>query len=259
MPEPAQRLETSDDLFLGGALTIRQPLKGHRAGIDAVFLAAAAPANAGDSVLDAGAGPGTVGLCIARRVAGCRVSQIEIEPVLADLARGNAERNGLADRVRVFCADLTAPLSEIEAMRLGRESFDHVVANPPFHVESAGRISPEPLRRRANAIRAGGLDHWLRFAAAMAKPGGTLTVIHRPEALPELLGGLEGRFASLRVYPLFPRAGAPANRIMIAAVKGSRAPLVLLPGMVLHEADGHAFRPEAAAILRHGAPLNLHG
>lgn len=246
--------DVTDDAFLGGALHVLQPKDGLRAGLDAVFLAAAAPATGGQSVLDAGAGVGVVGLAVARRCPGARVTCVEIEPRLASLARRNAERNGLADRVSVIEADLTLPFARLDASGLARESYDHVLANPPFFEPHRVRRPAAALRERAGTLGPGGLDRWVRFLAAMAKPGGTATLVHRADALPEVLSALQGRFGGLRVLPLYPRQGEPASRIIVQGIKGSRAPLHLLPGFDLHADDG-SFLPAAQAILRQGAPL----
>jgi len=237
---------------------VRQPVHGLRAGLDAIFLAAAVPA-AGPSaptVLDAGAGCGIVGLAIARRCAGALVTAVEIEPVLARLARHNARANDLASRVSVVEADLTRPVSEIAELEPRVGHFDHVVANPPYFDTSRVRVPREETRARAMTLETGGLERWLRFLAAMAGPDGRLTMIHRACDLEAVLAAADGRFGALTVFPLFPRAGAPAHRIIVTGVRGSRAPLRLLAGMALHDASGR-FLPEASRILREGAPLPL--
>ena len=89
-------LETSEDAVLGGRLVLRQPRRGHRVGHDAILLAAATTAHAGERAIDLGAGVGAAGLALARRVEGLAVTLVEIDPALAQLGRDNAERNGLA-------------------------------------------------------------------------------------------------------------------------------------------------------------------
>jgi tRNA1(Val) A37 N6-methylase TrmN6 len=246
----------SEDAFLDGRLIIHQPLKGHRAGLDAVFLAAAvaAPASGPLTVLEAGAGSGVVSLAIARRISSATVTGVEIEPELVGLATANAARNGLAARARFVVADVTAPRARLSPLGLVPESFDQVVANPPYLEAGDGRISPHRLRQRAIAMPAEHLEHWARFLAMMARPGGVLTLVHRADALGRLLSVLDGRFGRLRVLPLYPRMDAPASRVLIAGVKGSRATMSLHRGMVLHGADG-APTPEAVAVLRHGAAI----
>jgi tRNA1(Val) A37 N6-methylase TrmN6 len=107
-------------------------------------------------------------------------------------------------------------------------------------------------------MQEGGLDRWVRFLAAMARPGGRVGLIHRAEALAEVLDALTGRFGGAVVLPLHPRTGEPASRVLVEAVKGSRAPLQLRPGLVLH-GPGNTFRPEIAAVLRDGTALPIAG
>jgi tRNA1(Val) A37 N6-methylase TrmN6 len=237
-------------------LRISQPLQGHRAASDAVFLQAALSPEPGDRVLDAGAGVGVAGLCLLARCPELSLTCVEIDPDLCSLARANAAENGVADHFSVIETDLTAPLKPLQAKGLAPETFDHVMANPPFHREGSVREAPDPGRAKAHVMGEAKLDAWLRFLSAMAKPKGTLTLIHKAEALPELLPLLDGRFGDVTVFPLFPKSGEPAARVIVQGRKGSRAPLRLLGGLVLHASDG-SYTVAAEAILRHGARLDL--
>lgn len=230
--------ELTDDLFLGGALKILQPKKGFRSGIDAVLLAASVPDCGRMRVLEAGCGAGVVSLAIARRLRDVEVQAIEIEAVNAAIAMRNAARNELDNRVQIALGDLCDPVSQLELLGLQQNSFDYVVANPPFYDEGQMRFSPNPLRRRAKRAAAETLEEWVRFLTAMAAPKGVISLIHRAEKLDEILLVLSRRFGGVKVLPLFPRAGEPANRVIVQGVKGSRAPLTLLPGLVVHESGG---------------------
>lgn len=253
------RGEVTEDAFLGGRLKLRQPAKGYRAGVDAVLLAASAPdaAREGTSYLDLGAGVGTVGLCIAARLPKANVVLIEREPEYAALARANIEANGYSGRVRAARLDLVS-VREAQLAEAGIEpaSFAHVLANPPFHVEGAGTASGSELKAGAHAMAAQGLERWGRFMARMAASGGTATMIHKAEALGEVLAAFSGRFGAVRVLPIHAREGAAAIRVLVRGVKGSGAPLTLLPPLILHGVEG-AFLPHVSDILRLGAPLPL--
>lgn len=246
------------DAFLGGRLTILQPEAGPRAGIDAVLLAAAVPAVAGNAerVLEAGMGAGVVALALAHRVEDAQVTGIEIQPDLVALAQENARLNGLQARVSVVRADVTQPVSKLEALGLLPDSFDHVAANPPFHAEGSVRLPKSAARQRAHMGSPGDLERWVKLLTALAAPGGTLTLIHRADALAEILAALDRRFGDVIVFPLFPRSRQAATRVIVQGVKGSRAPLRLVPGLVLHDAAG-GFTLEAEDILRQGAGLPL--
>jgi tRNA1(Val) A37 N6-methylase TrmN6 len=105
-------------------------------------------------------------------------------------------------------------------------------------------------------MQEGALEAWVRFLATFTAPKGRITLIHMPQILPELLPLLDRRFGAITLFPLFPKEGAPAPRIILQAQKGSRAGLRLLSGLVLHEADGR-YTDKAEAVLRQGETLNL--
>jgi tRNA1(Val) A37 N6-methylase TrmN6 len=246
--------DITDDAFLGGRLRVLQPRKGYRAGVDAVLLAAAVP-DGGGNILDVGAGVGTVGLCVAARLAGAGIVLLEREPEMVALAAENIARNGLGERVRVASLDVAAASeAALGSAGLSAGGFEHVLANPPFHDEAGGTLAATGLKARAHAMAGAGLERWVRFMARMAGPSGQATMIHKAEALPEVLAAFEGRFGGLTVTPIQPREDAAAIRVLVQGRKASRAPLRLLPPFVLHLADG-AFTPAATAILRHGAGL----
>jgi tRNA1(Val) A37 N6-methylase TrmN6 len=247
-------LETSEDAVLGGRLTLQQPLRGHRVGHDAILLAAATAAHGGEHAVDLGAGVGAAGLALARRVNGVTLSLVEIDPTLTQLGRDNAERNGLADRVRAICLDVTAPAGAFTAAGLAKESVDRVLMNPPFN--ALQNSSPEPSLRTAHAAPRGTLGQWSRTASRLLRPDGVLTLIWRADGLDEVLSALASGFGAVSLLPVHPKPGAPAIRVLARATKGSRAPLVLLPGLMLAEANG---KPSEAAerVLRHGGVLPL--
>ena len=251
-------LELTDDAFLGGLLNVLQPRSGYRAGVDAVLLAAAIPCASGqpESFLDAGGGVGTVGLSVVRRCPAATAVLMERAPKLVDLAEENVRRNNLSSRVRVFSGDLTASWSDMAGLGLAIESFDHVAANPPFHLDGRGTPSPDAWKSASHSMPEGDLDLWGRLMARMAVSGGTATMIHKADALQAVLGALAGRFGAFKVLPVYPRDGQAAIRVIVQGIKGSRAPLTLLPGLILH-GEGNAFTPAAQAILRDGAGLAL--
>lgn len=253
--------DTTEDAFLGGALHILQPKRGYRAGLDAVLLAAAAPCpqSGRADLLDAGSGVGTVGLCMARRCAATHVTLIEREPMLADLARRNTQRNALADRMRVIEADLSlgGALAQGNARHpdLAPAMFDHVVANPPYRVAGTG-TAPPGLKATAHQLADGDLHRWLAALTTLSRADASLTLVHEAAALPAILAAIGGRYGSLAILPVHPRSASPANRVIVQGRKGSRAPLTLLPPFILH-GDGQDYTAEAEAILRHGAALSI--
>jgi tRNA1(Val) A37 N6-methylase TrmN6 len=246
----------SEDAVLGGSLTLRQPLRGHRVGHDAILLAAATAANAGERAVDLGAGVGAAGLALARRVDGLAVTLVEIEPALAALAQENAERNALAERVCAVCLDVAAPAAAFAAAGLPSGTAHRVLMNPPFNTAPEQRPSPDRGRRLAHVAPPDMLDQWVRTAARLLRPSGVLTLIWRADGLDMLLIALAAGFGAITLLPVHPKPGAVAIRVLARAVKARRAPLALLPALVLTDAAGEP-SVEAEAILRAGAALPL--
>ncbi|MGE3248018.1 MAG: tRNA1(Val) (adenine(37)-N6)-methyltransferase [Beijerinckiaceae bacterium] len=246
MAEPGpQTIETT---LLAGRLRLRQLETGHRAGTDAVLLAACIGAATG-TLADIGAGVGAAGLAVAQRNPDMNVLLAELEPDLAAVAEQNIERNGLSGRARVVCADILSAKARAAA-GLADNCADILVTNPPYQAAAASRVSPDPLKARAHTLPGSpleGLDLWLRACAAMLRPGGTFAMIHRADALGDVISACGGRFGALRILPVHSKAGRAAIRILVKGVAGSRAGLSILPGLTLHESGG-GFTPPAAAI-----------
>ncbi|MEI6986300.1 MAG: methyltransferase domain-containing protein [Rhodospirillaceae bacterium] len=233
---------------------MNQPDGGYRVAIDAVLLAAATAALAGEFVLDLGTGVGASALCLAVRVAGVRVVGLEIQPELARLAAGNIAANGLAELVSVVVGDLRHP-------PLMPQSFHRVMINPPYLRAGAHTPSADPSRAIANGEGQTGLAAWLAAAARLLRPRGTVTVIHRADRMDEVLALMTARFGAIALFPLWPQAGAAAKRILVSGRlasgrTGAVSPARLASGLVLHDADGR-FTAKAEAILRDGFGLEL--
>jgi len=246
----------TDDAVLGGRLRLKQLRRGHRVGHDAILLAAATGARAGEQAIELGAGVGAAGLALAARVPGLAVTLVEIDPDLAALAADNARRNGLADRVRCVVLDVAAPARAFAAAGLTAGSAARVLMNPPFNAAAGARASPDARRRLAHVAPPAALAPWVKIASRLLRPRGVLTLIWRADGLSEVLAALGAEFGALAVLPVHPRPSAAAIRVIVRAAKGARSPLALLPGLTLNDASG---RPtaQAEAVLRHGAELPL--
>ena len=228
---------------MGGRLRIRQPLRGHRVGHDAILLAAATAARSGELAVDLGAGVGAAGLALAARVPGLKLALVEIDAGLCALASDNARLNRLDDRVVVLASDV----GDVDALcaaglRLG--DADHVLMNPPFHDARRQNVSPDPLRRLAHVATPELLENWIGTAGELLKSQGALTLIWRADGLDEVLRALEPVFGSVAVLPVHPRSGALPIRVLVRAVKGGRGARVTCPGLILNDGAG---QPTAAA------------
>ena len=248
-------------------MTILQPAGGYRAAIDPVLLAAAVPAQPGETVLDAGSGTGAAALALAARIEGVGVVGLDCEPGFIGLARNSAEESGLSQSIRFVEGDLLSPPPD-----LGTGGFDHVMANPPYRAGGSGSPPADAGKRAATVESRARLDDWLRFLVAMACPGGTVTVIHRFDRKDEVIAGLGGDNAGLVVFPLWAKAqearsglsrdrdknkqGEGAKRVIVQTRKGQQGETRVVEGLVLHNDDG-SYTPEAEAVLRGARRLVL--
>lgn len=243
-------MSVSRDAFLGGRLVLSQPVRGFRAGSDAVLLAAACPARPGQAVLDLGCGVGAAMYCLGARVGGLCLTGIERDTEAAALARANGT-------ARVVAGDALHPPPEV------RHGFDHVICNPPYFVAGGGSASTAPGREAAQREAGpGDLGRWVRAACKRAAPSGSVTFIARAERLPDLLGAMTPRLGALVIRPIAARAGQAAGRVIVQGFSGRRASLRLLAPLVLHSGAAHSgdrddHTDEAQAILRQGAMLSM--
>lgn len=240
----------TDDTLLGGRVTLRQPAAGFRAALDPVLLAAFVPAKPGQRVLEAGCGSGAGFLCLAARVPDLSVVAVEQDAETAELARGNAARNGLGGRATVIAGDIA---DKALAASLGH--FDHAFANPPFWPGG----TPPPAAQRAAATHEAETDlaSWVRFLARGLSRRGTVSLVLPAARFDDGIAALKAAgCGGVLLLPLAPHDGEPARRVLLRGIAQSKAPAQLLPPLVLHR-RGEGYTEQAERVLRMGAALPL--
>jgi tRNA1(Val) A37 N6-methylase TrmN6 len=242
--------DTTEDRVLDGRVVLRQPVRGYRAGLDAALLAAACDAGPDARVIEAGCGAGGALLAAAMRRPGAHFLGIERDAYALGLAKENIALNGLADRVEVLEGDVAVRFSA-----LGLEPFDAAMTNPPFFDDPDALRSPAAERRGA-WMADDGLEAWIGFLTKAVREGGSITLIHRADRLADILGLLTPKTGSIQVLPIHPFADQPAKRVLVRAIKTGKAPLRLLPPLVLHDREGGKHTPAVEAILRGEAALS---
>jgi tRNA1(Val) A37 N6-methylase TrmN6 len=232
------------DAFHRGRFHLVQPKGGgHRSGVDAMLLASLVADDRPIRIADLGSGAGAAGLAVASRLPEAQVLLIERSPLMVDYARRTltlAENAFLADRVDVLEADVSLTGKARVAAGLEDEIFDHVIMNPPFN-DAGDRRTPDALKAEAHAMTENLFEVWIRTAGAIMKPGGQLSLIARPQSIAEIIAACGRRFGGIEITSLHPRAGENATRILVTAIKGSRARLNLRAPLIIHGGDGHTF------------------
>lgn len=253
--EMETEIEISEDAVLGGRLRLRQPLRGHRFGHDAILLAAATGARGGEHAVDLGAGVGAAGLALAARIPDLRVSLLEIDRTLSELAAWNARLNHLDDRVRAYAVDVET-VASLTAAGFAAGTVDRVLMNPPFRDAERQNVSPDPRRRLAHVGSPGLLRRWIATAAWLLRPGGVLTLIWRAGGLDAAAGELRSAFGALALQSVLPKPSAPAIRVLVRAVKAGSGTQTDYPPLSLN--DEHGEPTEAAEdVLRRGNTLTI--
>lgn len=240
------------DRFYHDKILIKQPKKGFRVSIDALLLAAACPVQPGEAMADFGTASGIAALAVLTRCPDVTGLLIDREAAMVQLAETNCALNGMEARTLCLEADVTARGHMRQSAGLAENCVDHIIANPPYYEEGAVRNTMHATH--AHIMAPGDLLAWVKTAAAMLRGKGTLTMIHRAEALPAMLAAFDGRFGRQRILPIHPFAHAPASRVLIQAALGRKTPPSLLPPLVLHEEVG-GYRQDVTECLNGDADL----
>lgn len=244
-------LATTLDRLYGDRLALFQPRDSYRFGTDAMVLAAAIRARAGQTVLELGGGVGAVTLAAAIRLPKCRFTAIEREADYVALLQKNIDHNDLSKRITAVPGDITD-----KALAKKMDLFDHVVANPPYYKPQPRANAKSRLRAAARAEETETtLEQWVHAANRFLKPKGTVTFVHCADRLPDIIPLFEKFCGAITVFPLWPRQGKPAKRVIIQGTKGSRAPFVMAAGLVMHDAGGQYYTDAATAVIRNGVSL----
>lgn len=239
------------DAFHRGAFWLVQPKgAGHRAGMDAMMLAAAVPSAFAGRLADFGAGAGAAGLAVASRCPAATVVLAENAAAMLAFAQrtlAHPQNLHLSDRVSIMAADVSLAGKARSTAGLADSAFDFVIMNPPFNA-GHDRPTPDELKRGAHVMPDGLFEEWLRSAAAIVKPRGGVAIIARPQSIADILAALGGRFGKVEILPVHPRPDLAAIRIVVRAVRASRAGLSLMPPLFLHEAGSDRFTARADDI-----------
>jgi len=232
-------------------VALRQPAEGFRTSLDSVFLAAACPAADGERVLDMGCGVGGAAFCVLARVPGAHLTGVDIEPDFIAMAKENITLNGREGRADFF-------LSDIRDFQPSAR-FDHVICNPPYLESGAYTVSPKAQKAVAlgHTDKDIALRDWIDAGFRHVKPAGSLTVIHRADMIDRILQEAGGKFGAAEIFPLWPRAGEAAKRVIVRLLKERKSPAIIHAGLILHGPDGR-YTDDAESVLRGMRPIMDH-
>jgi tRNA1Val (adenine37-N6)-methyltransferase len=233
--------ETLEELTAAG-LKIIQPAAGYRYSLDPFLLCNFATLSASVQIADLGTGSGIIPLLLSVRAEAVRIVGVEIQSEVADRARRSVELNGLAGRVEILQGDVR----QIGAL-LPPQSFDVVLANPPYRQPGRGRVAPDVERRAARHELAGGMDDFLRAGFFLLKDGGRFCLVFLAERLAELLAAMHREHLEpKRLRCVHARAGEGARLVLVEGRKRGGGGLIVEAPLFIHA--GAELSPEMRRI-----------
>jgi len=237
--------DTTTDTFFNGRIQVRQPRTGYRFSIDAVLLAHLAEPRPKDRVLELGTGCGIVSLILAHRMPGVRVTAVELQAELAELARENVRRNGLEARIAVVEADLRTLWPKGAG-----GPFDLVLSNPPYRRWRSGRINPDPQKAVARHEIESRLSDVIAAARRLLTRSGRFALIYPAERAAELLTEMcAARIEPKQMRAIHSRLDAEAKLVMVEGASGAGPALKIGPPLAVYGDDGK-YTPQVAAMFQ---------
>jgi len=236
--------ELNEEVLFRGKLRCLQPRQGYRFSVDAVLLAHFITPEPEAQILDLGAGCGVISLILSHRYPAISLVALEVQPRLAGIIRRNVAINGLNDRLTVVEGDCR----EVASL-LPPESFNRVVANPPYYPAGSGRHHPETERTKARHEILGGASEMAQAAAFALKPEGRAAFVYPAARVEPLLGILrENGLEPKRLQMVHPCPGASAGLVLVEAVMDGWEGLDVLPDFFICQEKGGAYTAEMAGM-----------
>lgn len=226
---------TRDSISLrsAGIVSITQQKKGVRFTLDSLLLADFCRIKPRDRVLEPGAGTGIISLLLARKFPKARFVADEVEPGAYELLLRNIEDNGLGESITPVNHDIRDLFDAFS-----QQTFDVIVANPPYTKAGAGRRSPFPDRHIARHTQTAPITAWLDLKDLLKNKGRYFLVFPASRAA-ELVALLRARdLEPKRLRFVHPYAHKPASLVLVEAMRSAGVGLDVLPPLIVHEQDG---------------------
>lgn len=240
---PGERI---DDLLINN-LKIIQHEREFRFSLDAILLAHFATVRPGAAVVDLGTGTGVIGLLLTALGAG-RVTGVEINPQMAELAQRSVQLNKLEHQVGIIHADFR----QLKGV-LPSGQWELVVANPPYRPIGRGLINPSDAVASARHEITADLADVVQAARYLVKYRGRFAMIHIPERMVEVLSAMSrAGIEPKRLRLVYPAADKKPKLMLVEGVRGAKSGLDVLPPLVVYDKQGdytaeiRAYYPELA-------------
>ncbi|WP_283678669.1 tRNA1(Val) (adenine(37)-N6)-methyltransferase [Lentilactobacillus sp. Marseille-Q4993] len=170
------------------------------------------------NIVDLCSGNGAVGLFLTEKTA-AHITEIEIQPRLADMAKRSVALNRLEEQVDVINEDIKNTFKYIR-----KDSVDIVSVNPPYFLNyDTSEKNPNEYLAIARHEILTDLDRVLEVSAGLLKMNGKLFMVHRPDRLTDILSSMRAhRIEPKRIQFVRPKPGKDANMVLVEGIKDGR-------------------------------------
>lgn len=223
---PGERL---DDLQLNGLELIQNPEK-FCFGVDAVFLSDFVRIKAGETVLDMGTGNGIIPILLAAKTRAKKITGLEIQSDIAEMARRSVIYNRLEDSIEIVTGDIK------EAADIFKPAFfDVITTNPPYMLAEHGLRNPDDAKAIARHEILCSLDDILRESMRLLQDKGRFYMIHRPFRLTEILIKMNlYKIEPKRIQFIYPYVNKEPSMVLIEGVRGAKSRVRIEPPIIIY-------------------------
>lgn len=227
--------ERIDDLELNG-LKIIQNKDGFCFGMDSVLLSDfAKEIKKSSTILDMGTGTGILAILLSAKTQDTKITGVEIQPEVAQMAQRSVELNQLEERINILCEDIKKLKEIYEA-----GSFDAIVTNPPYKKKGTGGMNENEAKLISRHEITASLEDFISIASYLLKDQGSIYMVHRPERLADIMVNLRKYKLEPKVIKfVYPNQEKEPNLILMKATKNARPFLKVEKPIYIYDAQGN--------------------
>lgn len=234
--------ERLDDLQCNGLCLIQDPDK-FCFGIDAVLLSNFVKVKKNGHVVDLCTGSGIVPILLSAKTGAKKITGIEIQSDIADMARRSVSYNKLDEKIDIINDDISNALKYINNC-----SVDSVCVNPPYMKDTTAIKNPDLPMAIARHELLTDLETVINIASKLLKESGKFFMVHRPSRLSEIFASMrQNRIEPKRLRFIHPYVESKANLVLIEGAKGSGVWLDVEPPLVVYK-DKNVYTDEVLKI-----------
>ena len=234
--------ERLDDLQCNGLYLIQDPDK-FCFGIDAVLLSNFVKVKKNGHVVDLCTGSGIVPILLSAKTGAKKITGIEIQSDIADMARRSVSYNKLDEKIDIINDNISNALKYINNC-----SVDSVCVNPPYMKDTTAIKNPDLPMAIARHELLTDLDTVINIASKLLKESGKFFMVHRPSRLSEIFASMrQNRIEPKRLRFIHPYIESKANLVLIEGAKGSGVWMDVEPPLVVYK-DKNVYTDEVLKI-----------